>query len=229
MGPCCFLTGQQLGSSVSPLYKTAFGCWTPGKDFTTRKFTLLFLEPIIIPAPSPEPYFMNSKGLEICRPSATQRVEILPRLTFFPFSLLRPCLLAAELVHLLLCENKRLRIGLWREAWHKVTNLIKSLQFLGFFKYRQFEYIIEPEHSVILCFSWSAQKQIVNEKSWDNILCKEPVSCFPSSSDMDLRIISWCIQGWGLDMTETSPRGSVLLDCELLPGGSRNYVWLMLQ
>lgn len=43
---------------------------------------LLFLEPILIPAPSPEPYFMNSKGLEICRPSATQRVEILPRPTF---------------------------------------------------------------------------------------------------------------------------------------------------
>lgn len=39
--------------------------------------------------------------------------------------------------------EKSLRIRLW-EGCHKVTSLIKPLQFLGRFKYRQFECIIEP-------------------------------------------------------------------------------------
>lgn len=41
-------------------------------------------------------------------------------------------------------KEKSLRIRLWGEGCHKVTSLIKPLQFLGCFKYRQFECIIEP-------------------------------------------------------------------------------------
>lgn len=42
-------------------------------------------------------------------------------------------------------KEKSRWIRMWGEGWHKVTSLIKPLQILGCFKYRQFECIIEPQ------------------------------------------------------------------------------------
>lgn len=47
-------------------------------------------------------------------------------------------------------KEKGFRVRLWEEACHKVTILIKPLQILGLFKYRQFECITEPEYNLIL-------------------------------------------------------------------------------
>lgn len=124
----------------------------------------------LMPTFSPELSFMYSKGLEICRLSATRGISLSqdslysfsrpgapPPLSSSPIS--QQSRIAPDFM-----KEKGFRVRLWAEACHKVIILIKPLQILGVFKYRQFECIIEPEYGLILCFPCSAQNQIVNGK-----------------------------------------------------------------